>query len=233
MSDQAPTLSFRSSESVTMSLLLVMSCGLLAVVLCLTVNQSALAFVCVVPILVFGWRATRICLRLEPNGVRVRNTLRSHNFAWTEVADIVDSRVRGPQGAGRWGLAVRSLQGQAVTSIATGGLTPPDGVLRAVKAYAADHGVRVSAEGVVPSRLRPSRKSELAVGANAVKVGQESGVSFQRVSGRRKGYSPDEVDDFLTHINSRSPEHVRTVQFGTTRGGYDMDEVDQFLKNWE
>lgn len=224
-------LTLRSGESVRMSLMIVASFGFVSVWLSLTADQALLALVSVLLTVAFGWRAARICLRVEPEGVLIRNTLRSHYFAWREVAEVVDAKVRGPQGVGRWGLGFVSAGGRTVVSVATGGHVSPDQVIHDVQMFARPCQVRVSALGRLPGRLRPARQTELESDARTAKSGGVVPVHFHGVR-HQLGYDPQDVDDFLATIGSRTVGEVQAVQFRTKRGGYDLDEVDCYLEVW-
>lgn len=65
---------------------------------------------------------------------------------------------------------------------------------------------------------------------------------FTKVSGLRKGYDTDEVDDFFAHarmvyeganVEPLVHRDIHTAVFDVVRGGYDTDEVDGALNRLE
>lgn len=71
--------------------------------------------------------------------------------------------------------------------------------------------------------------------------GAASGAPFTRVAGRRRGYEPQAVEEFLSRareafqagVDGISSESIRTASFPLVRGGYDIPGVDTALARLE
>jgi hypothetical protein len=94
------------------------------------------------------WRAWRMALCLDDNGVTVRNLLRTHRFSWPAIRRFADGSALGDTSRAYWAVRVVPRDGKAVTAAATirsGAPWPP--MVAAVQQAAARYGIPADLTG--------------------------------------------------------------------------------------
>jgi DivIVA domain-containing protein len=203
-----------------------------AVVTYLVILAAVLIWGCV-----RGWR---IGLRVDHDGVTVRNFFRIYRFSLADVSCFTDGSAFGGESRHWWALCVVLRDGRTVTARGTTRSgTPSPKTLTAIGEAADRCGIQATLTGVFPPR-RPAPSPE----AGSITL-SEWAVSREFSTTRlRPGYVIEEVDAFLeavrqTFLGIREPslttDEIRKKRFSTTRlrPGYDEEEVDAFLNEVE
>jgi DivIVA domain-containing protein len=198
-----------------------------AVVTYLVILAAALIWGCV-----RGWR---IGLRVDHDGVTVRNFFRIYRFSLADVSYFSDGAALGGESQHWWALCVVLRDGRTVTARGTTRSgTPSPKTLTAIGEAAERYGIRAALTGVVSRRLAPSPE------AGSITLGEWAASGEFSTTRLRPGYNIEEVDAFLedirqTFLGIREPslttDEIRKKKFSTTRlrPGYDEEEVDAFL----
>jgi DivIVA domain-containing protein len=201
--------------------------------------------------LIWGcFRGWRIELRIDDNGVTIRNFFRTHRFTWPEVSHFADAWLYGGESKFWWALRVVLRDGRTVIARGTTRSGPPNLKMLTVIGQAADR-YRIPAEltgaASAHARARTAPPQEALPEVSDIILAEWAEWAGTRrfpASRLQPGYEPEEVDAFLEVIRDTflgASEHpltadeVRTKQFSTTRlrPGYDESAVDDFLDKAE
>src|SRR5215471_7079013 len=97
------------------------------------------------------WRAWRMALYIDDEGVTVRNFFRTQRFTWPEISGFADGSAIGAQSQRYWALLVVPRAGTAVTAAATmRSGAPRHELLSAIQQAAQRYGIPAELEGTPP-----------------------------------------------------------------------------------
>ncbi len=185
-----------------------------------------------------GWR---IGLRVDPDGVTVRNFFRTYRFSLAEVSCFTDGSALGGESQHWWALWVVLRDGRTVTARGTTRSgTPSPKTLTAIGEAAERCGIQATLTGVASKRRwRANPEPAPSPEAGGIVLGEWAASREFSTTRLRPGYNIEEVDAFLeairqTFLGIREPslpvDEIRKKKFSTTRlRGYDEEEVDAFL----
>ena len=187
-----------------------------------------------------GWR---IGLRVDHDGVTVRNFFRTYRFSLAEVSYFTDGSALGGESQHWWALWVALRDGRTVTARGTTRSgTPSTQTLTAISEAAKRYGIPATLTGVASKRGWRADPPEPAPSpeAGGTTLGEWAGSREFSTTRLRPGYNIEEVDAFLEDIRqtfhgirepSLTADEIRKKKFSTNRlrPGYDEEEVDAFL----
>ncbi len=153
-----------------------------------------------------GWR---IGLRVDQDGVTVRNFFRIYQFSLAEVSCFTDGSALGGESQQWWALCVVLRDGRTVTARGTTRSgTPSPKTLAAIGEAAERYGIQAALTGVVSRRPAPSPE------AGSIILSEWAASREFSTTRLRPGYDIEEVDAFLeavrqTFLGIREPSLTR------------------------
>jgi DivIVA domain-containing protein len=141
------------------------------------------------------WRAARVAVEAGPEGVRVQNWYRRHDFLWSDIIAFEDGSVSVGEGAVSWALAIVPRHSGhrlmcSATSQASDSTT--DAMLAGLRQLAEANGVLFRCTGA-----RPWRRSATPNVDESPGVALAPAVTFKEVF---NGYNRDEVNAALVRL---------------------------------